>query len=82
MGVSRDAGWQPLRPPGRTTDTGVTCPRCSGGELTLRLSCLSTRFVCPACRQRFDLGQLLRLVTPADFERLAVLVEGRLSDRI
>jgi hypothetical protein len=82
MGVSPDTGWQSLRSPRRSTGTSVRCPACSGADLTLRLSCLATFFVCPACSRSFDLGQLLRLVPADDLEHLAHLVEDRLSDRL
>lgn len=68
-------GWGPQ-------GTAVPCPACAQGELQLRFSCLSTRFVCSACAGEFQLGDLVERVDEDQFEALASFVGDRLSDRV
>ena len=64
------------------TDTGVTCPACSRGLLTVRRSCLQTHFECEACHGRHLLSELVQPLSDEDFALLAEVVGDRLSDRI
>ena len=63
-------------------ETNVVCPTCSAGKLTTRFSCLSTVFHCDHCSTRFTLADLASQLVEDEFDRLADLVEERLSDRI
>lgn len=67
--------WGPKR-------TCVMCPGCKGGELELRFSCLSTRFVCPSCAGAFQLADLVDQVDDDQFEILSGYVGDRHSDRV
>ena len=63
-------------------ETNVGCPSCGKGKLTTRFSCLSTVFHCDQCETRFTLADLAATLVEEDFDRLADIVEERLSDRI
>lgn len=63
-------------------ETTVDCPSCGKGKLTTRFSCLSTVFHCDRCKTRYTLADLAAVLAEEDFDRLADIVEERLSDRI
>ena len=68
--------------PLRQRPTGVACPACTGTDLIVCFSCRQTSFYCRHCGREFDLGELHRALTGEAFDRLARLVEERVSDRV
>ena len=63
-------------------ETGVSCPACKQAELVTRFSCLEARYTCPHCDKLYTLADLAPALNEEEFERLALTVDDRYSNRV